>query len=80
MNNNRYLIYAVAALGVGAVALWAGISPLFLIFLLVCPLMMFMMMRGGMHGESGHPDGKKHAAAPTHPDHVDETDPRVDHP
>ncbi len=49
MNSNKYPLYAIAILGGGAVALWAGLSPFFLLFL-ACPLMMFFMMRGG-HGE-----------------------------
>ena len=50
-----------ALLGIGGVAIWLalGFNPGFLLFLLVCPLMMFFMMRamgtmGGTDAHSGH--------------------------
>jgi len=46
-NSNKHSLYAMAILGGGGIALWAGISPFFLL-VLACPLMMFFMMRGGM--------------------------------
>ena len=49
MTKDKYLQYG-AGLAVGAaLAIWLGVPPTFLLFLLVCPLMMFFMMRG-MHG------------------------------
>lgn len=33
-----------------------GGSALFLLFVLACPLIMFLMMRTGMHGSSGQQD------------------------
>ena len=56
MNNRRYPVYAVAILAGSGIALWAGLPPFFLILLMACPLMMFFMMRGGMHvdAHSGH--------------------------
>ncbi|MGQ0843006.1 MAG: DUF2933 domain-containing protein [Sporichthyaceae bacterium] len=62
MNKNRYPLYGVAIVAGAALAIWAGLSPFFLLFLLVCPLMMFFMMRGmggmggGMHGDSRRGD------------------------
>ena len=68
MCKDRYSICGFAILAGAGVALWAGISPSFLLVVLVCPLMMFFMMRG-MHGaqqvhgrntghdESGHESG-----------------------
>lgn len=55
--NSTYVGYAAVVVATGAVALWAGLPPLFLLLLLACPLMMFLMMRGGGHGGmSGRPD------------------------
>jgi hypothetical protein len=61
MNNRNYGLYAVA-LAIGVVgALWLGL-PVgalgVLAIVLVCPLMMFFMMRG-MHGGDQH-DGDQH--------------------
>ncbi|MEJ7742829.1 MAG: DUF2933 domain-containing protein [Nocardioidaceae bacterium] len=52
MNDNKYPLHAAAIFVGGAIAIWGGISPFFVIFLVACPLMMFFMMRGGMH--DGH--------------------------
>jgi hypothetical protein len=52
MNSSRFPLYAVAIAVGGGLALWAGLSPFFLILLVACPLMMFFMMRGGMHGDA----------------------------
>jgi Protein of unknown function (DUF2933) len=87
MNSNRYPFYAVAILVGGGIALWVGLSPFFLIFLLVCPLMMFFMMRGGMHGDahsghgaSGPPRGTKRGSQPTRPSDLDDSHERIDRP
>ena len=68
MNKDRYPMYGLAIAVGGGLALWAGLSPLFLVFLLVCPLMMFFMMRG-MHGGQGNHDAHdahNHTGAPGH--------------
>lgn len=51
MNKDRYPIYALAAVAGAAVAVWAGLPPLTLLFLLVCPVMMLVMMRGMANGQ-----------------------------
>ena len=61
MKTHNYGLYAVAIAIMAAGALWAGLpggSLVLLGFLVVCPLMMFFMMRGagGMHG-GGMGDG-----------------------
>ena len=78
MNDNKYPLYAVAILVGGGFALWAGLSPFLLIFLVACPLMMYFMMRGGMHGDthSGHggsasPDVAEHGPQSTRPADLD---------
>ena len=50
-NKDKYPMYAVAIVAGAAIAVWAGL-PLAFLFLLVCPVMMFFMMRG-MGGMSG---------------------------
>lgn len=52
MTKDRYPLYGLAVVVGAAVAVWAGLPPALLLFLLVCPLMMFFMMRG-MHGGQG---------------------------
>lgn len=55
MRKDKYPQYGlIAAAGFG-LAVWAGLPVATLLFLLVCPLMMFFMMRG-MHG-AGHARG-----------------------
>ena len=53
MNENHYPFYGVALVVGAALAVWAGMPVAFLLFL-VCPLMMFFMMKGmgGMHGNA----------------------------
>jgi hypothetical protein len=50
-NKDKYPMYALAAVAGAAFAVWAGL-PLTFLFLLICPVMMFFMMRGmgGMGG------------------------------
>ncbi len=63
MKGKNYGLYAVALAIVAVGALWAGlpVGTLALLGLvLVCPLMMFFMMRG-MHGGDGH---DQHGAPP----------------
>lgn len=48
MTKSNYPVYALIGAGVVAVALWAGMPPVYLFFL-ACPVMMLFMM-GGMHG------------------------------
>lgn len=51
MNRNQYPMYGVVLVAGAAVAVWAGMPVVFLLFL-ACPLMMFFMMKGmgGMQG------------------------------
>ena len=55
MNKDHYPYYGVALVAGAALAVWAGMPFAFLLFL-VCPLMMFFMMKsmgmGGMHGNA----------------------------
>ena len=68
MNKESYPFYGVALLVGAALAVWAGMPVAFLLFL-VCPLMMFFMMKGmgGMHDNTSAPP----TATPTTP-RVDE--------
>lgn len=68
---DRYLLYGLALVAGAALAVWAGLPPSLLLILLVCPLMMFFMMRG-MQGRQGPGTG-----APRHPDGSHE---RIDQP
>ncbi len=45
MNKDHYPFYGVALVAGAALAVWAGMPFAFLLFL-VCPLMMFFMMKG----------------------------------
>jgi hypothetical protein len=49
MDRKRNYLYGAVVVAVGAAAVWAGMPPVLLVFLLVCPLMMFAM-HGGGHG------------------------------
>lgn len=50
MSKDRYPFYGVALVAGAALAVWAGMPLAFLLFL-VCPLMMFFMMKSmGMGG------------------------------
>lgn len=53
----RYGLYGLTLAGAAGVALWAGLPPFFLLILLVCPLMMFVMMRG-MRGGQDNQQGR----------------------
>ncbi len=71
MKNRNYGLYAVAAAIVVVGALWAGLPVGSLAtfgLILVCPLMMFFMMRG-MGGMQG--DGKRAGDAEKSSDPVD---------
>lgn len=60
--------YGAVIVAGGAIALWAGVPPFFLLFLVACPLMMFVMMRGGMHGGThADPDTSQDARRGTAP-------------
>lgn len=52
MNKDHYPFYGAALVAGAALAVWAGMPVAFLLFL-ICPLMMFFMMKGmgmgGMH-------------------------------
>lgn len=84
MNHGKnFPLYALAVLAGGGLAIWAGISPFFLLILLVCPLMMFFMMRSGMHGGHGEQDHSQHGqpgSAPTRPADLDGSHERIDRP
>ncbi|CAN5119920.1 hypothetical protein BH09ACT10_BH09ACT10_00080 [soil metagenome] len=83
MNSTKYPLFAVAVVVGGGFALWAGLSPFFLIFLVACPLMMFFMMRGGMHGvnHGGHGESEaNHRSAPARPSDLDGSHERIDRP
>ncbi|MEO6714103.1 MAG: DUF2933 domain-containing protein [Mycobacteriales bacterium] len=58
MSKDKYPQYGLVAVAVMGLAVWAGLPVATLLFLLVCPLMMFLMMRG-MQG--GHPRGADHS-------------------
>jgi uncharacterized membrane protein len=82
-NKNKYPQYAVAILVGGAIAMWAGLSPFFLIFLVACPLVMFFMMRGGMHGghaESDSARGENQGSTQPRPADLDGSHERIDRP
>ena len=78
------VLYGLAAIAAGAIAVWAGMPPI-LLLLLACPVgMMFMMgSMGGMHG--GHKDspsrvGEETRSAESGPFRSDEPHGRVDRP
>ena len=78
-NSKKYPLYAIAILGGGAIALWAGISPFLLLVLSACPLMMFFMMRGGMHGGHDEQDPSQHGQrTSTRPADLDGSHERID--
>ena len=56
MNKDHYPFYGVALVAGAALAVWAGMPVAFLLFL-ICPLMMFFVMKGmgGMHGNTPAP-------------------------
>ena len=72
--NNRTMTYALIGIVGVAIALAVGFNPAFLLVLVICPLMMFFMMRsmGGMRGGEDHtghgcehdPTGHDHPAEP----------------
>jgi hypothetical protein len=71
MKRQQWGLYAVALaiLIVGLVAVGVPASTLLIASLiLVCPLMMFVMMRG-MHGGEGHSGHGEHHSAPQPPEH-----------
>lgn len=55
-NKNHFPFYGVALVAGAALAVWAGMPFAFLLFL-VCPMMMFFMMKGmgGMHDSAPAP-------------------------
>lgn len=63
MNSDRYPIYGVLLVAGAAVAVWAGMPVVFLLFL-ACPLMMFFMMKG-MGGRQGAEADSAPVAPPT---------------
>jgi hypothetical protein len=83
MNKNMYALCG-AVLGIGVVgALWFGVTPSVLLFLLVCPLMMlgmmYFMMRPTSPGrEKPTASGEPNASAPTGPRTLDGSHERID--
>lgn len=84
MNSSKYPFYAMAIVVGGALALWAGLSPFILLFFVACPLLMFFMMRGGMHGDahsehggSDSTQGANHGAHPSPPSDLDGSHDRI---
>jgi len=92
MNKDRYPLYALAAVAGAAVAVWAGIPPFTLVFFLVCPLMMFFMMRGMNGGQKNGRSGSSRDASDdsqvnaqqgsrvARPEHLDGSHERIEHP
>ena len=76
MTRDKYVGYGVAIAAGAVFAVWVGLPPTLLLFLLVCPLMMFFMMRG-MHGGGGHNPGQDRTEDGKTPDGSHE---RIDHP
>jgi len=62
MTSDKYPLYGLAIVAGAAMAVWAGLSPSLLIFLVVCPLMMFFMMRGMQRGHGSHDAHSSHNA------------------
>ncbi len=86
MSNNKVL-YGIAVIAGAGIAIWAGLPPIFLLFL-ACPIAMMFMMggmsgMGGMHGgndDQNLSSGEQQQDAPTgphagfphgSPDHID---------
>ena len=74
MNTQRYVGPALVAVALIAVLAFAGVNVAavapFALILLVCPLMMFFMMRGMNHGRSDQTDDD-HATHTGHGRHDD---------
>lgn len=68
MNKDHYPLYGVALVAGAALAVWAGMPVAFLLFL-VCPAMMFFMMKGmgGMAGTHDSTPADQTTATPTTP-------------
>lgn len=82
-NKDKYPMYALTVVGGAAVAVWAGL-PFTYLLLLICPVMMFSMMRGmgGMGGsdrsnDSNHKEDVAHRSDSPKPDGSHE---RIDQP
>ena len=58
MSKDNYPLYGLMAVAGAGITVWAGLPVSVLLFVLVCPLMMFFMMRG-MHGGQEH--GNSHS-------------------
>ena len=67
MTSDKYPMYGLVIVAGAAAALWAGLSPSLLIFLVVCPLMMFLMMVFMMRptpGDHGDHDAQNNGNGP----------------
>ena len=82
-NKDKYPMYALAVVAGAAIAVWAGL-PLTFLLLLICPGMMFFMMRGmgGMSGGQRSDDvrGEQEAAKRSDVTKPDGSHARVDQP
>ncbi len=83
MTKDKYPLYGLAIVVGSALAIWAGMPLIYLLFL-VCPVMMFFMM-SGMNGSSRHDDGPSHgeheeSPHSTRPGHTDGPRDRIDRP
>lgn len=67
MTKDKYPLYGLAILTGAAVAFWLGLSPSLLIFLLICPLMMFFMMFFMMRGPRGEHSDNRDQTGPAEP-------------
>lgn len=83
MTKDKYPVYGLAIVAGSALAIWAGMPPVYLLFL-ACPVMMFFMM-SGMSSNSRHDDSPSHgeheeSPHATRPDHTDGPRDRIDRP
>lgn len=62
MNKDHYPVYGVVLVAGAAIAIFAGMPSVFLLFL-ACPLMMFFMMKGmsGMQNDTPSPPAAENA-------------------
>ncbi len=63
MTRDKYPMYGLAIVVGAAATVWAGFPPSVLLFLLVCPLMMFFMMRGMWGGQGNAAEDSRHAGS-----------------
>ena len=78
MNKDKYPMYALALVAGAAIAVWAGL-PIPYLFLLACPLLMFLMMAGmsRMHGDQSSESTRDRDAPKRHAAKLDGSHERV---